>query len=564
LKYLRPQMRTLALCCLGIVVSAHANLLNLWVVALLIGKVIPSGDFGKVVYLGIAFLSVRIFFSFMTLMIKRRLTDSMGSMAGQVRSDLIAGVLMRYDLSKTFRDIRFTQTRLVNETRHLQDSLTALIGSTVPGLLLVFSTLTVIGAFSPELLLILLVAVPFFLLLLIYSGNFLGKRIMARNLAENDFQAHVSLIFHFLDHVRVHMTERLELDANKDRLNALRRAENDFSTGQSRYMLANSLFHSFLFISVLFFGSKAVMDGGMGIDRLVALFFAVNLLYSNSSSLLAGYSKLLVMSTALKDLRSLSTEADGGVAWHGRSPMPPIGTLRFQKVSFGFPGKEVLKDLDFSMDPGNCVALVGSNGAGKTTLVHLLLGLLRPVSGSIRYAGVDLADIDMQAYRKSIGYVPQKPRMMPDSVRYNLSYGAEDVTGERIKEALRLSMALDVVERLPHGLDTHLGEDGARLSGGEMQRLAIASAMIGRPRILVMDEPTNHLDTVAVRQLIENLKGLPDSPTILIVSHNLEVLSMADRVLSLDEGRLTQMVSGHPFAPPEGTVDAGLMKTSQG
>jgi ATP-binding cassette subfamily B protein len=221
--------------------------------------------------------------------------------------------------------------------------------------------------------------------------------------------------------------------------------------------------------------------------------------------------------------------------------MPAEGPLSFRNVSFGYPGREVLQDVDFDIAHRGCVALVGNNGAGKTTLVQLLLGLLRPSSGSIRYGDVQLDDIDMLAYRKSIGYVPQRPRLMPGTVRSNLAYGMGDVSDDRLYEALRLSMAEELVGRLPDGLDTPLGEEGTRLSGGERQRLAIAAAILAHPRILVLDEPTNHLDAEAIRQLIANIKGLPDSPTILFVSHNSEMLSMADRILYLSQGRLQDL-----------------------
>jgi ABC-type multidrug transport system fused ATPase/permease subunit len=541
LPYLKSRVRSIAFASIGLVLVSHANLINLWVVATLIGKVIPSGDLSKVAWLGSLFLMSRIILSLLGLFIHRQLTGSVGSLVNDIRRDVLGSILKGYDLANARRDLRMTQSRVVNDTRHLQDSITAMVGQTLPTVILVCTTLFIIGRINPGLLMILLVIIPFFLFFIRVRGGFLYRRIQAMNEAANRYEAHVSLVFHFLEHIRLRMSDAWELDAHGGKLRELRQTQVDLSMGQSMYQLANTIFHSLLFLAVLFFGSTAVMQGGMGIDRLVVLFFSINLLYSHSSTLLNGYTKLLDMGEALQALRALSREGAQAPRWEGRTPMPAEGPLSFRNVSFGYPGREVLQDVDFDIAHRGCVALVGNNGAGKTTLVQLLLGLLRPSSGSIRYGDVQLDDIDMLAYRKSIGYVPQRPRLMPGTVRSNLAYGMGDVSDDRLYEALRLSMAEELVGRLPDGLDTPLGEEGTRLSGGERQRLAIAAAILAHPRILVLDEPTNHLDAEAIRQLIANIKGLPDSPTILFVSHNSEMLSMADRILYLSQGRLQDL-----------------------
>lgn len=250
------------------------------------------------------------------------------------------------------------------------------------------------------------------------------------------------------------------------------------------------------------------------------------------------------MSESLKQLRVLPADLGADESWVGKMAMPTSGSYSFDKVSFAYHDKQILHDLQFSIEPGSCVALVGRNGAGKTTLVHLLMGLLRPDAGSIRYGGIALSDIDFATYRRSIGYVAQKPQLMPGTIRSNLVYGQGNVSDEEIENAIRLAMAGDVVAGLPQGVDTLIGDDGARLSGGERQRLVIAAALLGRPRLLVMDEPTNHLDTQAIRRFIGNMKALVQPPTILLVTHNREMLAMADRIFVLRDGHLSEVASG--------------------
>lgn len=548
---------------MGFVLVNHASFINLWVVAYVIGQVIPSGDYSKVLWLGAFYICIHLCIAFLNARVRKRITEMIASLVNDIRNDVMLSVLSGSDVDIFHRDTRLSQSRLVNESRHLNEALTLILVQTIPSAVLVCTTLILVGGINIELMLLLLVAIPFFLILLRVRGASLYAKIRARNQAENRYQTHVSLVFHFLDHIRIRMSEALELRVHDDRLKEVKRTDMDLSVGLSNQNLANSLFHSILFLAVLLLGSRSVLVGGMGVDRLVVLFLSVNILFSMSGSLWMGYSKLLTMGESLRELRGLSSEAVQADVRQGQLPMPPSGSFSFRKVSFGYADHPVLQDIDFDMKPGTCVALLGTNGAGKTTLVHLLLGLLRPVDGSVRYGDIDLADIDMKAYRGSIGYVPQRPRIMPGTVRENLTYSRGDLSDDSLHEALRLSMAEDLVHRLPQGLDTQIGEEGARLSGGERQRLSIASALLGRPRILVLDEPTNHLDADAISRLIANIKGLPDSPTILFVSHNREMLSIADRVLCLEQGRLRDMDIAE-YLNPAAEAGKGVMSDSHG
>jgi ABC-type bacteriocin/lantibiotic exporter with double-glycine peptidase domain len=303
---------------------------------------------------------------------------------------------------------------------------------------------------------------------------------------------------------------------------------------------ANLLIQSLVFLVFVIMGAKMAVQGSVSIGDLAVLLICLNMIFTQFSALLGGYSRFLDAGEALKTLKDVSNGMAVAEEWVGRHPMPSAGSFSFHDVAFAHPGRDILKGIQFAIAPGESVALVGKNGSGKTTLIHILMGLIRPHSGSVRYGNIDLADIDISQYRSAIGFVPQNPRLLPGSVRDNLTYGREGVTEGEIQEALRLSMATEVVERLDKGLDTILGEEGARLSGGERQRLAIASAMLGHPRILIMDEPTNHLDSSAIKQFVSNIRQLPQTPTILFASHEREMLGMADRVFVLEDGRLTE------------------------
>jgi ABC-type bacteriocin/lantibiotic exporter with double-glycine peptidase domain len=538
---LRPAIRPILLASMVLTITSFAHFLNLWVIAKLIGTVIPSGDYERVVWLGFLLLLVRLSISALNIQIRRKLNESIGHALMSMRMEVMDRILKGFGLSRTLRDIRMTQASLVNATSRLQEALMSIFGSSFPAAIFVFALFMLIGWISPRLMFVLLVAFPFFLFLVRISAGYLHRRMIARNQSENQYHAHVSMIFHYLEYIRIRMTERLELQSFAGRLDALRKSEINLTTGFTVYEMTNSIFNTTLFVIVMLFGARQVMNGGMDLQQMVVLFFSMNLLHTHSGTLLAGYSKLLNMAEALKQLRALPAELGADEPWLGKEAMPESGSYSFDKVSFAYQGKGILHDLEFSIEPGTCVALVGRNGAGKTTLVHLLLGLLRPDSGTVRYGGIALGDVDMTAFRRSIGYVSQKPQLMPGTIRSNLVYGLEHVADEEIGVAIQMAMAEELVSALPQGLDTLIGDDGARLSGGERQRLVIAAALLCRPRLLVMDEPTNHLDAQAIRRFIANIKALPQPPTILLVTHNKEMLSMADRILQLSNGQLSEV-----------------------
>jgi ATP-binding cassette subfamily C protein len=216
--------------------------------------------------------------------------------------------------------------------------------------------------------------------------------------------------------------------------------------------------------------------------------------------------------------------------------------IEFRNVAFSYQGSQqtVLNGVNFVLKRGSITALVGRSGAGKTTIADLMLGLLSPSEGQILIDGVPLTEDNLSGWRHGLGYIPQEPLILNASVQENLERFHPDATQEQMIDALKKANAWEVVEKLPNGLDTVLGDGGIRLSGGERQRLVLARVLMGNPRLIIMDEATSAMDyesEAAVRSAIAQLKG---QTTVVIIAHRLATVRTAERVLVLQDGMITE------------------------
>ncbi|HWI41447.1 MAG TPA: thiol reductant ABC exporter subunit CydD [Verrucomicrobiae bacterium] len=219
----------------------------------------------------------------------------------------------------------------------------------------------------------------------------------------------------------------------------------------------------------------------------------------------------------------------------GEIPGGPL-TIRFHRVSYSYGPGRGLPEVDLEIPHGRITALAGASGAGKSTVVRLLLGFLPPTSGVITVNGRDLAGLNLREWRRRLAWVPQQPFFFAASIRENLLLAHPEAKETELAEALEAAGAATFVSRLPRGLDTVLGEQGAGLSGGELRRLALARACLRKAPLLVLDEPTAGLDPESERLVGEALTRLTSRCAILLVSHREDTLALAGRVYLLDGG----------------------------
>ncbi|MGH8218006.1 MAG: ABC transporter ATP-binding protein [Steroidobacteraceae bacterium] len=240
-------------------------------------------------------------------------------------------------------------------------------------------------------------------------------------------------------------------------------------------------------------------------------------------------------------------------------PRGPI-RLSFENVSFHYPSaaevslaslesiaipekrakRTVLHDIGFTAEPGQLVALVGPSGSGKTTLTHLIPRLYDPQSGTVRLNGMDIRDTTLETLRARIGVVTQDAHLFHDTLRANLRYARPDASDEQMRAALRDAQVLDVVDALPDGLDTMVGERGYRFSGGEKQRLAIARLLLKAPDLVILDEATAHLDSASEAAVQRALEQALTGRTSIVIAHRLSTVVRADQILVLQDGRIVE------------------------
>jgi subfamily B ATP-binding cassette protein HlyB/CyaB len=295
--------------------------------------------------------------------------------------------------------------------------------------------------------------------------------------------------------------------------------------------------------ATLYFGAKLVISGSLTVGELVAfnmLSARVSAPVLRLASIWQEFHQARLSVDRLGDV--LNTMPEPTLS-PGRAALPPIrGRVTFDHVTFRYrpDAPETLHDLCFDVELGQVVGIVGSSGSGKSTLTKLVQRLYVPERGRVLVDGVDLAMVDPAWLRRQIGVVLQENVLFNRTIRENIALADPMMSTERVFAAAELAGAHDFILGLPEGYDTVVGERGATLSGGQRQRIAVARALIGDPRILIFDEATSALDYESERAIQQNMKRIAAGRTVFIIAHRLSTVRTADRIITLEAGRVVE------------------------
>lgn len=374
--------------------------------------------------------------------------------------------------------------------------------------------------------------------IIIWVSHFLVE--MTRKAGVKQTNLMISLMSHLTDMLQ--SVKPLKAMAREDLVDDLLNNEtNRLNKALRRQVLAGAALtagQDLMFVVLIAFGVYLAL-GVLSIDFATVLILAVTLgrAFAFLGKVQKQYQKLAQNESAYWSLKQTSDSARTQNEHMGGDLTPALDSgISLRKVDFLYDGHPVFSGLDMEIPAHKISTINGPSGSGKTTIIDLVIGLIRPDGGEILIDGVPFDRIDVKAWRRMVGYVPQETVLLHDSILYNVSLGDPQISEAQVIEALKKAGAWDFVSELPEGLRTLVGERGGRLSGGQRQRIAIARALINEPRLLILDEATSALDPETEAAIIATLRDLRAQLTILAITHNSGLADAADVIHRLERG----------------------------
>jgi ATP-binding cassette subfamily B protein len=298
-------------------------------------------------------------------------------------------------------------------------------------------------------------------------------------------------------------------------------------------------------LALLAIGAGMVADGQLTIGELVAFLLYLGAFFQPIQQLVQLYNTYQQGQSSITKLKALLGMAPDVRESAQAVDLPPVeGEITFADVTFGYlPGNPVISDVSLDIRAGETVAFVGPTGAGKSTLAKLVTRFYDPTAGQVLIDGHDLREVRIESLRRQLGVVPQEPFLFAGPLRDNIRFASPDASDDQVWEALRAVGLVEVVERMPQGLDTVVQERGQSLSSGERQLVALARAFLAQPRVLVLDEATSNLDLQSETKIEDALDVLLEGRTAILIAHRLSTAMKADRIVVVDDGRIVEVGS---------------------
>ena len=297
---------------------------------------------------------------------------------------------------------------------------------------------------------------------------------------------------------------------------------------------------------LLVYGGWQVLQGQLSMGDLMMFLVYVMMLLGPLATLAqsaAAFQNSLSGFDRVLDLLEEPLEMEGGLDTREVKRTEFVGRVEFEDVSFRYPGADgfALKDVNLRVEPGETIALVGPSGAGKTTICNLVARFYDPTSGTVLLDGTNVRQLEVESYRRLTGIVEQDVFLFDGTISDNIGYANRKATANEIANAAKIANAAEFIDKLPRDYDTVVGERGVKLSGGQRQRLAIARAVLADPKILILDEATSNLDTQSERLIQSSMAVLMENRTCFVIAHRLSTISSADRIIVLEEGKISEM-----------------------
>lgn len=442
------------------------------------------------------------------------------------------------------RRVGEVMSRLTSDVATLQDTFSFVLAELLRQLLTLIFGIAIIFYLAPTLTAFMLITIP----VLVVAALVFGKYIRKLSKKTQDKLAGANVVveesLHSIAMVKAFTNEVFELNRYTRAISEVVQV----AVQSSRY---RGLFISFVIfalfggiVAVGWFGASLVQSGQLTVGELFSFIFYTSFIGFSIAGLGDIYTQLqrsVGASERLQEILRLSDESS-----NSEGTLKLRGKIEYSGVTFTYPSRKdypVLRGLNFGIQPGEKVALVGKSGSGKSTIINLLLRLYQLNEGKILVDGQPIDQYNLTAYRRNIGVVPQEVILFGGTIAENIRYGKPGATDQEVRDAARQANALEFIESFPENFGTLVGDRGVKLSGGQRQRIAIARAILKDPAILILDEATSSLDAHSEFLVQEALEKLMAGRTSIIIAHRLSTIKKVDRIFVIQEGTLAEMGS---------------------
>jgi ATP-binding cassette, subfamily B, bacterial HlyB/CyaB len=455
----------------------------------------------------------------------------------------------------------------IRESENIRDMLSDTIVSTLLDLITLATLTIAMSLIQPGLAVVTLACLPVYIGITLLSIPYLSRCNRALFEAQANEQGSMVESLVGLSTVKSMAAEETLLSRWRSYFDETQNQTRRNSIVRTAFTSANEMVAAFSTLLMFWFGTRLVLrgEGHLAIGQLVTFVQWSMLVYPPIERIVGLFSRFQAFSIAVDRLNMvLDTPAEVTQAPLA-APTLPTGSweVKVAGVSFSYAEDQpnILADISFEASSGQMVAIVGRSGAGKTTLINLLMRFYEPSAGQILLNGTDIRQFGLNDYRSQVGVVLQENFLFTGSVRDNLSIGSPNATAEEIEEAITLAAADGFIRRLPKGQDTIITERGRNLSGGQRQRLAIARALLRRPRMLIFDEATSALDNESERAIQKNMRSIGKNRIMLVIAHRLSTIRNADLILVVEQGRIVERGRHHDLLELNGLYSHLLRMT---
>ena len=435
------------------------------------------------------------------------------------------------------------QAKFIKDTEDVDAFLSQMINHFVPN---IFSTLiyVVISIYNNGLIsLFFLFLIPLNVAVAVSFRKKIRKSNRDYRVTIESMSARLNTMLDMIPVTKSHGLEELEICSVEDRIKEVAGAGIEVDKNTANFGALMYVVPHVLSAICLIFCSILALYGYISVGEVVLFQSLFTSLSGNITSLVNSLPQITKGAESISSIAEIMHANDIETSI-GKTPVKSVsGALEFENVYYKYNGNDfyTIKNFNLSVKKGECIAVVGGSGSGKTTIMNLIVGFMMPTLGDIKIDGKSITEINLSTYRHHISVVPQNSILFNGTIKDNITYGILNYTQEDLEKVIEIANLKDFIDELPNGINTIIGENGSKLSGGQKQIITIARAIIRNPKILILDEATSALDNVSEYHVQKAISSSIKGRTTFIVAHRLSTIRNADRIIVLDDGKIAEI-----------------------